>query len=112
MMEQLLITALTVTCSIISAVAAAFGIVKSVTDRQEKQRREHEERQEALLKIILNSLDGTSDLSIAIANAIARIPESRCNGDMHSALSAMQKTREDQRRALTAAGISHMMHDD
>lgn len=107
-MEQLLITVITVTCSIISAVAAAFGIVKSVTDRQEKQRREHEERQEALLKIILNSLDGTSDLSIAIA----RIPESRCNGDMHSALSAMQKTREDQRRALTAAGISHMMHDD
>ena len=77
-MEQLLITVITVTCSIISAVAAAFGIVKSVTDRQEKQRREHEERQEALLTIILNSLDGTSDSLSRGATAICIRPYLQC----------------------------------
>ena len=111
-MEQLLITVITVTCSIIGAVSAAFVIVKSVTEKHEKERKEREDRQEALQLIILNSLNGVIDLSIATSTAISRIPESRCNGDMRSALSAMQKTKEDQRRALTAAGVSHMMHDD
>ena len=101
MMEQLLITAITIICSIIGAVSAAFGIVKSMT-----------EKQEALQLIILKSLDGALDLSISTATAISRIPSAHCNGDMHAALKAAQKTKEDQRRALTAAGVSHMMHDD
>ena len=112
MMEQLLITAITIICSIIGAVSAAFGIVKSMTEKHEKERKEREERQEALQLIILNSLNGVIDLSIASSTAIARIPSAHCNGDMHSALERMQKTKEDQRRALTAAGVSHMMHDD
>lgn len=111
-MEQLLITVITVTCSIIGAVSAAFGIVKSMTEKHERERKEREDRQEALQLIILNSLNGVIDLSIASSTAISRIPDAHCNGDMHSALERMQKTREDQRRALTAAGISHMMHDD
>ena len=108
-MEQLLITAITIMCSIIGAVSAAFGIVKSVTERHEKERKE---RQEALQLIILKSLDGALDLSISTATAISRIPSAHCNGDMHAALKAAQKTKEDQQRALTAAGVSHMMHDD
>lgn len=111
-MEQLLITAITIMCSIIGAVSAAFGIVKSMTEKHEKERKEREERQEALQLIILKSLDGALDLSISTATAISRIPSAHCNGDMHAALKAAQKTKEDQRRALTAAGVSHMMHDD
>ena len=76
-MEQLFITAITIICSIIGAVSAAFGIVKSMTEKHEKERKEREERQEALQLIILKSLDGALDLSISTATAISRIPQRR-----------------------------------
>lgn len=88
------------------------GVMQKKFEKIERRREEKEQRQEALQRIILESLDGAMDLSISTATAISRIPSAHCNGDMHAALEAAQKTKENQRRAMTAAGISHMMHDD
>ena len=93
-------------------IGLVVGLMQKKFEKLEKKREEKEQRQEALQRIILESLDGAMDLSISTATAISRIPSAHCNGDMHKALAAAQKTKENQRRAMTAAGISHMMHDD
>ena len=49
-------------------------------------------------------------LAEATAKAVQRIPEAKCNGDMHAALEYAAKVKHDQRDFLEKQGI-HQIYD-
>ena len=83
--------------SIIGTIIAAAGIPSAIfgvfirqlnkkLDRQEKRR---EEREQARLKnqiIQMELIAASLSLGEATAEAVQRIPDAHCNGDMHAAL--------------------------
>lgn len=60
-------------------------------DEKEKARLEHETK---MIEVMMATLD----LSIATAEAVQRIPDANCNGDMHKALEHAKDTQEKYRK--------------
>lgn len=95
--------------SIISAMAV-WTLQKKLTHAEE-ERKKREGKQEKLQMIVLESVNGAIDLSIATATAIQRNPANRCNGDMHAALDSIAETKKKQQKMLTEAGLHNLMHE-
>lgn len=83
---------------------------KKITD-QDKEREKRAKKQEALQLIILDSINGTMTLSEATARAVQRIPDAKCNGDMHAALDKITKVREKQQKLIIQEGIHGILKD-
>ena len=49
-------------------------------------------------------------LAEATARAVQRIPDAKCNGDMHAALDYAAKVKHDQKEFLAKQGI-HALYD-
>ena len=47
-------------------------------------------------------------LSEATAKAMQRIPDAKCNGDMHKALDYEQEAKHDLENFLTRQGVNHI----
>ena len=60
------------------------------------------EKQELL---IVKSIGAAISLGEATAEAVARIPDAHCNGDMHAALEYARKIKHEQKDFLTQQGI-------
>ena len=74
----------------------------------EKKEKAAEERNKALTDILISQVlqnNATLSLAEATAVAISRIPESKCNGDMHEALEHAKAMKHEQRELLTKIGI-------
>ena len=67
-------------------------------DAKEKAR----EKQELLL---VKGINASIALGEATAEAVARIPDAHCNGDMHAALDYAKKIKHEQKDFLTRQGI-------
>lgn len=75
----------------------------------EKKEKKKEEKDAALTQILVAQImcnNASLSLSEAIANAVARIPEAHCNGDMHAALEVAKAMKQEQRELLTKLGVS------
>lgn len=75
----------------------------------EKKEEKKEEKDAALTQILVAQVmcnNASLSLSEAIANAVARIPEAHCNGDMHAALEVAKAMKREQRELLTKLGVS------
>ena len=59
------------------------------------------EREKALCK----SIGAALSLGEATAEAVARIPDAHCNGDMHAALEYARQIKHEQKDFLTQQGI-------
>lgn len=79
--------------------------------KNEERADEKAKQQERLQIIILDSVNGSIRLSEATARAVQRIPNARCNGDMHAALDDIERTRQRQQRLITEAGIHDILHE-
>lgn len=103
---------------IIWAVILAAGIPSAVVGflitrmnkKLDKREKEKEEKENARVEreVLLSGLVmATLSLSVATAEAVQRIPDANCNGDMHEALSmakaAKEKYREFERRQAAKA---------
>lgn len=82
-------------------------------DKQERiqRRKEQDEREknrENLQYMTLKTLDGALALSEATAKAVQRIPDAKCNGDMHTALDYEQNAKHDLENFLTRQGVNHI----
>ena len=64
---------------------------------REKKEKIREEQEYLLVK----SIGAAIALGEATAEAVARIPDAHCNGDMHSALEYARKVKHDQKEFLT-----------
>ena len=56
----------------------------------------------------VKALDGALALSEATAKAVQRIPDAKCNGDMHKALDYEQEAKHDLENFLTRQGVNHI----
>ena len=75
----------------------------------EKKEKKAEERNKALTDILIAQImcnNAGLSLSEAIANAVSRIPDAQCNGDMHQALDVARQMKREQRELLTKLGVA------
>lgn len=85
--------------------------MKRKIEKTEKKREQHQQQQEALQVIILESVNGSIRLAEATARAVQRIPDACCNGDMHAALNDIATTKQRQRHMLMEAGVHGIMEE-
>lgn len=97
----------------------AMGIPTSITsilvwwlkkhiDRRDEEAREREKNIENLMQIVIQGNRATNILAEATAKAVQRIPDARCNGDMTSALEAVEKIRTEEKDFMLKQGIKHV----
>lgn len=84
-------------------------IQRKLAKRDEAQ----EKRDKARLNneyLLIKKLDATVTLAEATARAVQRIPDAKCNGDMHAALEYADKVKREHRMFITEQGI-HQLYD-
>lgn len=75
---------------------------------EEKKRREDEEKREQQELFLVQGVNAAIALGEATAKAVQRIPDARCNGDMHAALDYAAKVKHEQRDFLAKQGIMQL----
>lgn len=94
---------------IIIALVAAAGIPSALfafwirrfekrLDAKEKAREEHE-------FLLIKSVNASIALGEATAEAVARIPDANCNGDMHAALDYAREVKHEQKDFLNRQAV-------
>ena len=81
---------------------------KNERARRQREQDEKEESREKLQYMMLKALDGSLCLSEATAKAVQRIPDAKCNGDMHAALNYELEQKHDLENFLTRQGVNHI----
>jgi len=80
--------------------------LKRWIEKKDKAKQAHDD---ALTQILIAQVmcnNANLSLSEAIANAVARIPDAHCNGDMHDALQTAKEMKHRQRELLTELGVT------
>lgn len=81
---------------------------KKAIQKQEKEAEEKEALREESQILIIQSVNAAISLGEATARALQRIPDAKCNGDMHSALEYATKVKHEQKDFLTRQGIKNL----
>lgn len=96
-----------------------FGIPSAITglgvwwfkrrvEQSEKKNQEQQENIEALIMMIVQSSKANQIGIQAIARAVQRIPDAKCNGDMTAALAEMEKIQQQEKQFLINKGIKYI----
>ena len=80
-----------------------------IEDKEKAQDKKNEDQQELIL-ILVQSTRASIALGEATARAVQRIPDARCNGDMHAALEYAQKVKHEQKDFLREQALENL-HD-
>lgn len=90
---------------------AIIGIWQRRQDKREAARERREVNREKMELFSLQELMAVSAISRATAEAVQRIPDAHCNGEVKAALEYERDIRHKQRDFLEELGI-HALHDD
>ena len=82
---------------------------RAEAEDEERKTDEREHKREQLQLVIINSVNASIALSEATARAVQRIPDAKCNGDMHAALEYAAKVKHEQKNFLTEQGVQHII---
>lgn len=85
--------------------AFCFWLLERKLDRREKAREKKEATREQQEYLMVKGIGAAIALGEATAEAVARIPDTHCNGDMHDALEYARKVKHEQKDFLTKQGI-------
>ena len=85
--------------------AFCFWILERKLDKREKEREEKEKIREKQEFLMVKGIGAAIALGEATAEAVSRIPDTNCNGDMHAALEYAKKIKHEQKDFLTQQGI-------
>lgn len=96
-----------------------FGIPSAITglgiwwfkrrvEASEKKNQEQQENIEALIMMIVQSSKANQIGITAIARAVQRIPDAKCNGDMTAALAEIEKIQQQEKQFLINKGIKYI----
>ena len=83
----------------------AVWALKRFLDKRDK---EAEKRDAAMMDILISQMqcsDAALSLAEATANAVSRIPDAPCNGDMHDALQMAKDAKKKQAELLTKLSV-------
>ena len=81
---------------------------KKERERREKLQDEREQQRKAYELCQLNMTIASMALAEATAEAVQRIPDAHCNGDMHAALEYARKIKSEQRDFLRKQAVNHI----
>lgn len=79
--------------------------IKRHAEKREKAAEEREDAREQLLLLLVEAVGAALTLGEATAQAVQRIPDAHCNGDMHAALNYAISIKHKQREFLRARGV-------
>ncbi len=82
-----------------------FWLLENRMEKREKKREEKEKIREKQELLMVKSIGAALALGEATAEAVARIPDAHCNGDMHAALEYAKKVKHEQKDFITEQGI-------
>ena len=100
------ITTLIVAMSIPSGITGfCFWLLERRMEKREKEREKKEAVREKQEFLIVKSIGAAISLGEATAEAVSRIPDAHCNGDMHKALEYAREVKHEQKDFLTQQGI-------
>ena len=96
-----------------------FGIPSAITglgiwwfkrrvEASEKKNQEQQENIEALIMMMVQSSKANQIGITAIARAVQRIPDAKCNGDMTAALAEIEKIQQQEKQFLINKGIKYI----
>lgn len=92
--------------SIPSAITGfSFRRLEERMKKREKEREKKEDIREKQELLIVKSIGASIALGEATAEAVSRIPDAHCNGDMHAALEYAREIKHAQKDFLTQQGI-------
>lgn len=108
------------TWSIVGAVLVAAGIPSAIVGlliarlnkKMDRREQKNEEREQARIKnqmMLIQLVMASLSLGEATAEAVQRIPDAHCNGDMQAALEYAKKTKAEYRafeREQTARAVN------
>ncbi|MCX4351690.1 MAG: serine/threonine protein kinase [Lachnospiraceae bacterium] len=99
-------TSLLVAMSIPSAITGfCFWLLERKMEKREAKREKKEAIREKQEFLMVKSIGAAISLGEATAEAVSRIPDSHCNGDMHAALEYAREIKHEQKDFLTKQGI-------
>jgi hypothetical protein len=85
--------------------AFCFWLLEHKLDKREEEREKKEKIREQQEVLMVKSIGAALALGEATAEAVARIPDAHCNGDMHAALEYARKIKHEQKDFLTQQSI-------
>ena len=100
------ITAIIVAMSVPSAFTGFcfWMLERRIADKQREQDRKDEARRQNEI-IVIEGVNAAIALGEATARAMERIPDAKCNGDMHKALEYAEKIKHKHKDFMTEQGV-------
>ena len=86
----------------------ARGAGQGGTQERQKEQDEREQAREKGELCIINCINASLALGEATAKAVQRIPDAKCNGDMHAALDYAQKVKHEQKDFLNSQALHQL----
>lgn len=90
----------------------AIWFLKRWIDKKDAKREEKEKNTEQLMLMIMQTSRANAVLCEAIARAVQRIPDAKCNGDMTAALEKAKAIQSEEKDFLIDQGIKHIFNND
>lgn len=92
------VTTLLIAMGVPSAITAfCFWMLERHLENREKKQAEIEAARERSEILMVKSIGAAISLGEATAEAVSRIPDAHCNGDMHAALEYARKVKHEQK---------------
>lgn len=82
--------------------------LKRKIEANERDRKERENNLESLILMMMQTTRANTVGITAIARAVQRIPDAKCNGDMTSALNKMEQIQKEEKDFILEKGIKYI----
>lgn len=100
------IIAILIAMSIPSAITGlCFGLIEKKIAKRQKEQDNKDEARRQNETIMIESMNAAIALGEATARAVQRIPDAKCNGDMHRALDYATAIKHKHKDFITKQGI-------
>ena len=82
-----------------------FWLLQQRITKRDKAQEEREQAREKNEVLIIKGMGAAIALGEATAEAVQRIPDAHCNGDMHAALEYARKVKHEHKEFLTEQSV-------
>ncbi|WP_317853785.1 serine/threonine protein kinase [Chakrabartyella piscis] len=106
-MEWIYVVAAAAAPSICSGIALRFMQIK--LDKVAEEAKKHEQDRVQYEMCIMKMSTASMALAEATAKAVQRIPDAKCNGDMHEALDYAKKVKNETKDFVNQKAVEHFM---
>lgn len=85
--------------------AFCFWLLQQRISKRDKAQEERERAREKNEVLIIKGMGAAIALGEATAQAVQRIPDAHCNGDMHAALEYARKVKHEHKEFMTEQSV-------